>query len=143
MNRTNPNTGNAALWQQQSTFYEYAAFGPDSTWPGAGGIYKSTDGGTTWTQLTTGLPNVLEANIAIAPSNPQVIYTMVASVNPAGGSGPVSFYKSSDGGAHWTLRTRIPGAKVVGDTNGVTADDRPLGRIGGGDLPPIVVDPKN
>ena len=139
----NPNTVYATLWQQQSTFYEYAAFGPDSTWPGAGGIYKSTDGGTTWTQLGGGLPPVLEANIALAPSNPQVIYAMVASVNPAGGSGPVSFYKSSDGGAHWTLRTRIPGARVVGDTTGVTADDRPLGRIGGGDLPPIVVDPKN
>ena len=139
----NPNTVYAALWQQQSTFYEYAAFGPDSTSPGGGGIYKSTDGGTTWTQLTDGLPLVLEANIAIAPSNPQAIYAMVASVNPAGGSGPVSFYKSSDGGAHWTLHTRIPGATVTGDTAAATADARPLGRIGGGDLPPIVVDPKN
>src|SRR5881409_2054060 len=63
---SNPSTVYAALWQQQSTFYEYAAFGPDSTWPGAGGVYKSTDGGTTWTQLTNGLPPVLEANIAIA-----------------------------------------------------------------------------
>jgi len=141
---SNPSTVYAALWQQQSTFYEYAAFGPDSTWPGAGGIYKSTDGGTTWTQLTGGLPPVLEANIAIAPSNPQVIYAMVASVNPAGGSGPVGFYKSSDGGAHWTLRTRIPGSSAtLGDTTAATTDPRPLGRIGGGDLPPIVVDPKN
>ncbi len=140
---SNPNTVYATLWQQQQTFYEAASFGPDSTWPGAGGIYKSTDGGTTWTQLGGGLPPVLEANIAIAPSNPQVIYTMIASVNPAGGSGPVSFYKSTDGGAHWTLRTRIPGAAVTGDTTAATADDRPLGRIGGGDLPPIVVDPKN
>ncbi len=140
---SNPNTVYATLWQQQQTFYEAASFGPDSTWPGAGGIYKSTDGGTTWTQLAGGLPPVLEANIAIAPSNPQVMYTMIASVNPAGGSGPVSFYKSSDGGAHWTLRTRIPGAAVSGDTTTATADDRPLGRIGGGDLPPIVVDPKN
>ncbi len=139
---SNPNTVYAALWQQQQTFWEAASFGPDSTWPGAGGIYKSTDGGTTWTQLTGGLPPVLESNIAIAPSNPQVIYAMVASVNPAGGSGPVGFYKSSDGGAHWTLRTRIPGAAVVGDT-AATADPRPLGRIGGGDLPPITVDPKN
>src|ERR1041385_6423105 len=68
---------------------------------------------------------------------------MVASVNPAGGSGPVSFYKSSDGGAHWTLRTRIPGAPVVGRAAAATADARPPGRIGGGDLPPIVVDPQN
>ena len=141
---SNPSTVYAALWQQQSTFYEYAAFGPDSTWPGVGGIYKSADGGTTWTQLTGGLPPVLEANIAIAPSNPQVIYAMVASVNPAGGSGPVGFYKSSDGGANWTLRTRIPGSSAsLGDTTAATADPRPLGRIGGGDLPPIVVDPKN
>ena len=143
---SNPTTVYAALWQQQSTFYEYAAFGPDSTWPGGGGggIYKSTDGGTTWAQLTNGLPSVLEANIAIAPSNPQVIYAMIASVNPAGGSGPVSFYKSSDGGAHWTLRTRIPGSSAaLGDTTNATADPRPLGRIGGGDLPPITVDSKN
>ena len=142
---SNPNTVYATLWQQQSTFYEYAAFGPDSTSPGGGtgGIYKSTDGGTTWNQLTNGVPQVLEANIAIAPSNPQAIYAMIASVNPAGGSGPVNFYKSSDGGAHWTLRTRTPGAPVVGDTTAATADARPLGRIGGGDLPPIVVDPKN
>ena len=138
---SNPNTVYGTLWQQQSTFYEYAAFGPDSTDPGAGGIYKSIDGGTTWTQLTNGLPAVLEANIAIAPSNPQVLYAMVASVNPAGGSGPVGFYKSSDGGAHWTLRTRNPG--VAGDSAGVTTDPRPLGRIGGGDLPPVTVDPKN
>ena len=140
----NPNTIYATLWQQQQTFWEAASFGPDSTWPGggAGGIYKSTDGGTTWSQLTNGLPSVLQANIAIAPSNSQVIYAMVASVNPSGGSGPVNFYKSSDGGAHWTLRTRTPRATVVGDT-AATADPRPLGRIGGGDLPPIVVDPKN
>ena len=140
----NPSTVYAALWQQQQAFWEYATFGPDSTSPGAGGIYKSTDGGTTWTQLTNGLPPVLEANIALARSNPQVIYAMVASVNPAGGSGPVGFYKSSDGGAHWTLRTRIPGSPAtLGDTTAATADPRPLGRIGGGDLPPITVDPKN
>jgi len=138
---SNPNTIYAALWQQQSAFYEYAAFGPDSTSPGAGGIYKSIDGGTTWTQLTNGLPAILEANIAIAPSNPQVLYAMAASVSGAGGSGPVGFYKSTDGGAHWTLRTRMPGA--AGDSTGVTTDPRPLGRIGGGDLPPVTVDPKN
>jgi len=141
---SNANTVYATLWPQQQTFWEAATFGPDSTTPSSGGIFKSIDGGTTWAQLTNGLPPVLEANIAIAPSNPQVIYAMVATVNPAGGSGPVSFYKSSDGGAHWTLRTRIPGSSAsLGDTTAAAADPRPLGRIGGGDLPPITVDPKN
>ena len=90
--------------------------------------------------MTQGLPNVLEANIAIAPSNPQVLYAMAAAVNPAGGSGPVQFYKSADGGAHWTLRTRAPTGP--GDST-ATTDGRPLTRIGGGDVPTIAVDPKN
>src|SRR5579859_843215 len=68
---------------------------------------------------------------------------MVASVNPDGGSGPVGFYQSTDGGAHWTLRTRPSG--TLADSNHVagTPDSRPLARIGGGDLPTITVDPKN
>ncbi|HXI32495.1 MAG TPA: hypothetical protein VNH63_00295, partial [Gemmatimonadales bacterium] len=123
---SDPNTVYAALWQQQQAFWEGGDFGG-----GSGGIFKSSDGGTTWTQLTDGLPQVLEANLALAPSNPKTIYAMVASVNPAGGSGPVGFYKSTDGGLHWTLRTAN------------TADARPLIRIGGGDLPTIVVDPKD
>jgi len=131
----NPNTVYAALWQQQEAFWEGGDFGG-----GSGGIFKSTDGGTTWTQLSEGLPPVLEANLAIAPSSPNVVYAMVAAVGRAGASGPVGFYKSSDGGAHWTLRTRMPG--TPGDTT-VTADPRPLARIGGGDLPPITVDPKD
>ena len=137
---SDPNTVYAALWQQQQTFWEAASFGPDSSDWGAGGIYKSTDGGTTWTQLTDGLPMVLEANLAIAPSNPRVLYAMAASVRPSGGSGPVQFYRSNDGGAHWTLRTRARGGP--GDTT-ATTDPRPLTRIGGGDVPPITVDPKN
>jgi photosystem II stability/assembly factor-like uncharacterized protein len=131
-----PNTVYAALWQQQEAFWEGGAFGG-----GSGGIFKSTDGGTTWRQLARGLPPVLEANLAIAPSNPQVLYAMVAAVGPRSGvSGPIGFYRSRDGGEHWTLRTHLP--DVPGDTVG-TADARPLARIGGGDLPPITVDPKN
>ena len=98
---SNPNTVYAALWQQQEAFWEGGAFGG-----GSGGIFKSTDGGTTWTQLSEGLPPVLEANLAIAPSNPNVVYAMVAAVGRNGASGPIGFYKSSDGGAHWTLRDR-------------------------------------
>src|SRR5256886_16029308 len=105
---SNPSTIYAALWQQQQTFWEASTFGPDSTDPGAGGVYKSIDGGTTWTHLTEGLPNVLEANLAIVPSNPRVIYAMAAAVNPAGGSWPVPLFKENEPGARWTPRPHPP-----------------------------------
>ena len=122
---SNPNIVYAALWQQQQSFIEGQGFGAAT-----GGIYKSVDGGTTWSQLTNGLTNVIEANLAIAPSNTKVIYATVAVGTPTNSvTGVVNLYKSTDAGEHWT---QIP-----------TADQRPLGRIGGGDLPTIVVDPKN
>jgi photosystem II stability/assembly factor-like uncharacterized protein len=153
---SDPNIVYAGLWQQQQGFWENGAFG-DPT----GGIYKSTDGGTTWRQLTNGLPAVIEANLAIAASNPRVIYAMVAGNAPqgggagapaaggggrggrggrGGGGGGVSFYKSSDGGEHWSLAVDDPSLSAAQRR---TADNRPLARIGGGDLPTISVDPKN
>ena len=122
---SDPNTVYAALWQQQQGFFENGAFGGTD-----GGIFKSTDGGTTWSQLKTGLPPVLQANLALAPSDPKTIYAMVGTPGGGGrrGGGTVGFYKSTDAGEHWA---------IVGN------DPRPLGRIGGGDLPTITVDPKN
>ena len=133
---SNPATVYATLWQQQQAFYEGGGFGG-----GGNGIFKSTDGGTTWKQLTEGLPSVLQANIAIAPSNPQILYAMAAAANATGGSGPVGFYKSTDGGEHWYLAVRGPNAAP--DAQAPPQDTRPLARIGGGDLPTITVDPKD
>src|SRR5690242_10662498 len=95
---SDPNTVYACLWQQQQSFREGDDFGA----PG-NGIFKSTDGGSTWTHLTEGLPDALEANLAIAPSDPNVVYAMVAGVAPAGvqaraTQGIVNFFKSMDKG---------------------------------------------
>ena len=131
---SDPNVVYATLWQQQQAFWEGGGFGG-----GGNGIFKSTDGGTTWKPLTNGLPaEVLQANLAIAPSNPKLLYAMVAPAAANGASGPVGFYKSTDGGEHWTLAVNGPDGKLRR-----TPDQRPLGRIGGGDLPTIVVDGKN
>jgi photosystem II stability/assembly factor-like uncharacterized protein len=130
---SDPNIVYATLWQQQQAFWEGGGFGG-----GGNGIFKSTDGGTTWKQLTQGLPDVLQANIAIAPGNPQVLYAMAASAGANGASGPVGFYKSSDRGEHWALAVAGADGKPVR-----TPDSRPLGRIGGGDLPTIAVDGTN
>jgi photosystem II stability/assembly factor-like uncharacterized protein len=140
---SNSNTIYATLWQQQQSFLEGAAFG------GAGnGIFKSTDGGTTWKQLTDGLPNVIQANIAIAPSNPRTLYATAAGAGAGGGgrganniTGTVGFYKSTDGGDHWHTAISDPSAPAGARPR--QPDNRPLARIGGGDLPTIVVDPKN
>lgn len=158
-----PNTIYAALWQQQQGFFENGAFGGTD-----GGIYKSTDGGSTWKQLKEGLPPIIEANLAIAPSNSKVIYATVAPGGPAaggrggrggrggdapapagggrggrgGGGAPIAFYKSTDAGEHWVQATDDPRVAEMGSQRH-PPDSRPLGRIGGGDLPTITVDPSN
>ena len=47
------------------------------------GIFKSTDGGGNWTQLSEGLPPILQANVAIAPSDPNILYAAIAPGQPA------------------------------------------------------------
>ena len=129
----NPNVVYASMWQQQQAFWEGGGFGN-----GGNGVFKSTDGGTTWKQISDGMPNVLQANIALAPSNSNILYAMAATAGPNGQSGPVGFYKSEDAGEHWKLAVAGPNGQ-----NLRTPDPRPLNRIGGGDLPTIAVDPKN
>ncbi len=123
-----PNTVYATLWEARQGPWENAA------WTGTGGgIFKSTDGGNTWRQLTEGLPAVVQANLAIAPSSPRRLYATVAGASGGGGGGRgggggVGIYRSDDAGETWTR---------------ITTDGRPAGRIGGGDLPVPIVNPKN
>ncbi len=100
---------------------------------------------------------IIQANLAIAPSNPE--YRLrhggrptirIRRRAPAGGRAPrggrggnVSFYKTTDGGEHWALATDDTRVFETGSTGRHPPDNRPLGRIGGGDLPTITVDPKN
>jgi photosystem II stability/assembly factor-like uncharacterized protein len=130
-----PNVVYAALWQQQQSFTEGGAFGGTG-----GGIFKSTDGGTTWKALTEGLPEVSQANLTISAGNPKVLYAMVAGAagGGRGGAGSTGLYKTTDGGDHWFLAAR--GADGSGTR---PPDNRPLARIGGGDLPTITVDAKD
>jgi photosystem II stability/assembly factor-like uncharacterized protein len=133
----NPDVMYASLWEARQGPWENAA------WSGTnGGIFKSTDGGEHWRPLTKGLPaeGVVQANIAIspgkpagaiapgtptgpiAPSEPARVFAAVATTNGTG------IYRSDDAGESWTK---------------ITDDNRPAARIGGGDLPVPVVDPKN
>jgi photosystem II stability/assembly factor-like uncharacterized protein len=86
----------ASLWATRRTpWYTYAP----SNSPG-GGIYKSTDGGSTWTQLTSGLPTEALGRIglAVAPSNSRRVYAVIDAKE--GG-----LFRSDDAGATWTRTT--------------------------------------
>ena len=66
--------------------------GPEST------IYKSTDGGESWTEIEDGLPTVDRGRIglAISPQRPEVVYAVVAAADDQSG-----FYRSENSGANW------------------------------------------
>jgi photosystem II stability/assembly factor-like uncharacterized protein len=96
-----------------------------------GGLFKSTDGGSTWRPLTKGLPNNLtQINVAIAASQPNRLYATVATTDRGeyGSAAGLGVYRSDDAGENWHV---------------ATSDPRPAMRIGGGDLPIPRVDPKN
>ena len=124
---TDPNTVYASMWESRLGPWE-----DGNQYDGThGGLFKSTDGGDTWHQLTKGLPdNVSHIQVAIAPSDPKRLYATLATTKQSGyatGAG-VGFYRSDDAGESWYKATEDP---------------RPAMKIGGGDLPIAKVDPKN
>ncbi len=116
---SNPETVYATLWEAREGPWENGA------WNGAGGgIFKSTDGGQTFTQLSGGLPKeIIQAHIAIAESNPKRLIASVASKPNS-----LGLYRSDDAGDNWAQ---------------ITTDTRPAGRIGGGDLSVPRFNPKD
>jgi photosystem II stability/assembly factor-like uncharacterized protein len=65
------------------------------------GIWKSTNGGTSWTQLGTGLPSpdlIGRTSLAIAPSRPSVMYALLS--NKA--EGVLAVCRSDNSGSSWT-----------------------------------------
>ena len=122
-----PNVVYAALWQSRLGPWE-----DGNQYDGTnGGLFKSTDGGDTWTKLTKGLPDdLVQIEVAIAPSDPNRLYATLSTKHEGGyasGAG-LGVYRSDDAGESWYK---------------ATDDPRPAMKIGGGDLPIPAVDPKN
>jgi photosystem II stability/assembly factor-like uncharacterized protein len=91
---TNPDVMYAALWEAFRTEWGMSSGGPGS------GLWKSTDGGEHWTELTRnpGLPAGIDGKIgvAVSPADPNRVYALIENDN--GG-----LFSSNDAGATWTL----------------------------------------
>ena len=87
---SNPEIIYATTWQFRRQPYSFNSGGPGSA------IFKSTDGGKTWKELTKGLPAKPFGRVALtlAPSAPQNLLAIVESNN-------TGLYISSDGGENW------------------------------------------
>jgi photosystem II stability/assembly factor-like uncharacterized protein len=124
---SNPNVLYASMWEETLGPWE-----DGNDYEGTkGGLFKSTDGGTTWKQLTKGLPdNVVHIQVALAGSDPNRLYATLATTQESayGSSAGLGVYRSDDAGENWYK---------------ATDDPRPALKIGGGDLPIARVDPKN
>lgn len=66
----------------------------------AGGLWVSTNGGTSWTTNTDQLASLGVADIAIDPSNPNIMYIATGD-NDAGDTHSTGVLKSTDGGSTW------------------------------------------
>jgi photosystem II stability/assembly factor-like uncharacterized protein len=106
---TNAEIVYAALYARRRTPWSLTS-GPSVTGgEDVGGIFKSTDGGSTWKKLGGGLPGQTgRIGLAISASNPKVIMAVVQSYE--GGFGPLDdlrsksggVFRSEDGGEKWT-----------------------------------------
>ncbi len=84
----------AGVPSEPTTFY----FGASG-----GGVWKTTNGGTSWANVSDGWFEAGSVGaIAVAPSNPQVVYVGTGSAAPRGNVSPgVGVYRSTDGGLTW------------------------------------------
>jgi photosystem II stability/assembly factor-like uncharacterized protein len=77
----NPQVVYASLWNDRLGPWEDG----NSYETANGGLFKSTDGGTTWKRLTAGLPaDLVQINVAISASNPQRLYATLSTKEESG-----------------------------------------------------------
>jgi photosystem II stability/assembly factor-like uncharacterized protein len=107
MNPKNPRILLAGMWQLQLN-----PWGPDSGGPGSG-VFRSRDGGTTWTRLSNGLPQQKvgagKVAVAIAPSNPNRMYALIDTAKGRD-TEPGEEWRSEDGGETWRMINAETGA---------------------------------
>jgi photosystem II stability/assembly factor-like uncharacterized protein len=152
-----PSTLYAAAYQRRRTVAGFNGGGPE------GGIYKTTDGGATWTKLTKDLPyaeggDVGRIGLAVYRRNPNIVYARIQ--HAKGG-----IFRSEDKGATWTkmsdtnprpsyfglmivdpnndLRVWVPGAPLYHSEDGGKTFIQTRGTRVHSDYHGFWIDPKN
>lgn len=108
----NPNILYAGMWERIRRPYNFESGGPN------GGIYRTTDGGETWTKLTNGLPSgdIGKVGIAVFRGDPRILVAIVEhgfqptpnSPDYADMTKPgTGIYRSEDGGSTWRYISRF------------------------------------
>ncbi|MBW1637464.1 MAG: hypothetical protein JRJ68_14475 [Deltaproteobacteria bacterium] len=100
MDPSNPSILYAAIYQFDRKFWTVKSGGPDS------GIWKSTDGGDTWKDISKnpGLPDSVlgRIGIAVSPANPSQVWALLEAEEGRG------LYGSKNGGATWEMLSDNP-----------------------------------
>jgi photosystem II stability/assembly factor-like uncharacterized protein len=94
MDASNPRILYAAIWRAQRTPWTMISGGPGS------GVFKTTDGGNTWVELTEGLPEGTKGRIAVtvSPAAPNRVWALIE--HEEGG-----LFRSDNGGKKFRLVT--------------------------------------
>ncbi|RDY61610.1 hypothetical protein DX873_05500 [Flagellimonas nanhaiensis] len=93
MDPKNPNVMYASMWEFRRTGWSFDSGGENSA------LYKTTDGGKTWNKIHNGFPEgkLGRLAIAIAPSNSNVLYTVIEAEKDE----RKGLYRSDDAGESW------------------------------------------
>ena len=87
-----PRTIYASMWRGERKPWTIISGGHE------GGVYRSTDGGDTWEQMTNGLPTGLrgKSDLAVSAADPDRVYVLIEAPGEEGG-----VYRSDDRGSTW------------------------------------------
>src|SRR2546426_483760 len=103
----NPKTLFAGTWDFRRKGWTFRSGGDGPSAPSGSGLFKTTDGGASWTELDAqsakGLPTKPwgRVAVAVAPSKPSVVYAFIEAEVPKNG-----LYRSEDGGRTWQALDR-------------------------------------